>query len=59
MCSCWQVTLSETNTLPVYGHRHMLVLVSVDSDYHLNITTVTFVPDNFRHVYLLEVGVSV
>jgi len=37
----------------------MLVLVSVDSDDYLNITTTAFVPEDFRHVYLLEVGASV
>ena len=35
---------------------HMLVLVSVDSDYHLNITITAFVPDDSRHFYLLEVA---
>ena len=47
--------LVKSDTSLVYGDRHMLVLVSVDSDYHLNITITAFVPDDSRHVYLLEV----
>ena len=38
--------LVKSDTSLVYGDRHMLVLVSVDSDYHLNITITAFVPDD-------------
>ena len=32
----WCAALAEADTLPVNSHRHMLVLVSVDSDNHVN-----------------------
>ena len=54
---CWRVTLTETNTLAVNGHRHMVVLVSVDSDDNLDSTTTfTFTTHNSCHSYLPEDG---
>ena len=44
---CWHVTLSETNTLAVNGHRHMVVLVSVDSE------TNTLAVNGHRHMVVL------
>ena len=52
---CRRLTLAETDTLPVNGHRHMVVLVSVDSDDNLDSTT-TFTTHNSCHSYLPEDG---
>ena len=49
------MVLGETDTLPVNGHRHMVVLVSVDSDDNLDSTT-TFTTHNSCHSYLPEDG---
>ena len=52
MRSRWRVTFAEADTLPVNGHRNVLVLVCVDSDDHLNIA-ITFATGNSYHCYLL------
>ena len=44
-------------TVPEHGHRHMVVLVSVDSDDSLDSTTTfTFTTHNSCHSYLPEDG---
>ena len=48
-----RMALAGTHTLPVNGHGHMLVLVSVDFDEQLNIATALTL-DDFCHSYLLR-----
>ena len=48
-----RVKLRKADTLTVKGHRHMLILVGVDSDDHLN-TTTAFKTDDSCHFHLLE-----
>ena len=48
-----RVKLPQTDPLTVNGHRHMLILVGVNSDDHLN-TTTAFTTDDSCHFYLLE-----
>ena len=47
------VKLPQADPLTVNGHRHMLILVGVDSDDQLN-TTTTFMTDDSCHFYLPE-----
>ena len=47
------VKLPQVDPLTVNGHRHMLILVGVDSDDQLN-TTTTFMTDDSCHFYLPE-----
>ena len=48
--------LSEADTLPINGHRHMLVLVGIDSDHHIEGMT-TLLADDSSHTCLLRDGV--
>ena len=50
------MALGEAYALPVNGHGHMLVLVSVDSDNHLNNATAFVIRDSC-HTCLLKDGV--
>ena len=52
---CRRLMLVKADTLAVNGHRHMVVLVGVDSDDNLNSTT-TFTTQNSCHSYLPEDG---
>ena len=47
------MTLGEAHTQTVDGHRHVLVLVRVDSDYHLGSGT-AFTTHSFCHSNLLK-----
>ena len=47
------VKLPQADPLTVNGHRHMLILVGVDSDDQLN-TTTTFMTDDSCHFYIPE-----
>ena len=49
---CWGVALGETHTLLVNGNGHVLVLVSIDTDDHLN-SADDFVTDDCCHFCLL------
>ena len=49
------MTLGEAHTLTVDGHRDVLVLVRVDSDYYLS-SGAAFTTHNFCHSYLLKDG---
>ena len=49
------MTLGEAHTLTVDGHRHVLVLVRVDSDCNLA-SEAAFTTHDFCHSYLLKGG---
>ena len=49
----WGVALGETHTLLVNGNGHVLVLVSIDTDDHLN-SADDFMTDDCCHFSLLK-----
>ena len=52
---CRRLMLAKADTLPVNGHRHMLIPVGAGSDDNLNSMT-TFTTHNSYHSYLPEDG---
>ena len=53
----WDVALGETHTLLVNGNGHVLVLVSIDADDHVN-SADDFATDNCSHFCLLKDSAS-
>ena len=53
MTGRWGVALGETHTLLVNGNGHVLVLLSIDTDYHLHGAD-DFANDDCCHFCLLK-----